>query len=107
MLSFSRPIFIDINKGLEELKNIPNAVLVDVRTPEEFKQGHIESSINIPLSQLEDISEITDDNLEIPIALYCRTGNRAVQALEELKELGYTNVASIGGIEKFKGKTIK
>lgn len=105
MYSFSRPTIIDINEGLEEIKNIPNVLLIDVRRPEEYSTGHIAGSINIPLSDIDEVTDITDE-LDTPIALYCKSGSRAIQAMQELNVIGYDNVASIGGIDKYKGKLV-
>lgn len=106
MSSFSRPTIIDINDGLEELKNIPDALLIDVRRPDEYATGHLEGSINIPLADIEEVTDITDD-FDRPIATYCKSGSRAIQAMQELKEIGYDNVASIGGLNKYKGQLVK
>ena len=44
----------DINQGVKDYHNIPGAVLLDVRTPQEYREGHIPGSINIPLQQLDN-----------------------------------------------------
>lgn len=106
MSDFSRPTIIDINEGLKEYENIPGALLIDVRRPEEYAAGHLENSINIPLADIEEVTDLADE-LDTPIALYCKSGSRAIQAMTELKEIGYDNVASIGGIDKYKGELVK
>lgn len=70
--------------------------LIDVRRPEEYDEGHLVDSINIPLQEIEDrLSEIS---VQKPVVLYCRTGNRSGQAAELLKEKGYEAVLNAGGL---------
>ena len=72
-------------------------VLLDVRTVEEFKSGHIRNSINIPheilLSNIDLVSEYNDEQLVV----YCRSGKRASLVIEALKKHGFTNVVDIEG----------
>lgn len=105
MAVFDRSVVLDINEGLEIYRNTPDALLIDVRTEDEYKTGHIAGSINVPLGDIEEVTDITDE-LETPIVLYCRTGNRAIQAMTELKEIGYDNVVSIGGLNKYEGELV-
>jgi len=75
------------------------ALIVDVRTPEEFADGHYPGAINIPhetildgLSQL-GVTQVT------PVILYCRSGNRSGQAEQALREKGFTEATNAGGLE--------
>lgn len=71
-------------------------LLVDVRTPEEYAEGHIANSVNIPLQELTSrLNEIPHDT---PVILYCRSGNRSNQALNLLVGEGYANLYDMGGI---------
>ena len=97
---------MNMNDGVKKMKNTPGAVLLDVRTPEEYKQVHIPGSMNIPLDQLETVNQkITDKNT--PIFVHCLSGGRSAQAQRGLKHLGYTNVTNIGGIYQYNGETEK
>ena len=81
-------------------------IILDVRTPEEFRERHIPNAINIPNETIgsEDIQELPDkDQL---ILVYCRSGNRSKQASGKLAELGYTNIVEIGGINDWTGDTV-
>lgn len=93
----------DINQGVAQFQQTPNAMLVDVRTPEEYREGHIPGSINVPLQQIEDIDlEVSD--MSTPLYIYCRSGARSSQATAVLQEMGYEEVHNIGGILDYKGK---
>lgn len=75
-----------------------DATLVDVRTQEEWDAGHAVPATWFPLTRLEE-GELPDDLAkDEPIYVYCRTGNRAGQAAEILREAGYTDVTNIGGL---------
>ncbi len=79
-----------------------STLVIDVRTPEEYLSGHIDNAINIPVTVIEkEIKNYTTDKNQ-KILLYCRSGNRSGQALEVLKNLGYTNAENIGGYEEAK-----
>lgn len=71
-------------------------LLLDVRTPEEFAEGHIAGAVNIPLDSLSSrLSEVPTDE---PVVVYCRSGNRSAQAVEILQDAGYTQVRDLGGL---------
>ena len=93
----------DINQGVEKFKNTKDAILLDVRTPEEYSDGHIPNSVNIPLQSIYKAEEeIEDKNKELFV--YCHSGARSTQATNILKQMGYTNVNNIGGISGYKGE---
>ena len=96
----------DINKGVLEYHNTDGAVLLDVRTPQEYREGHIPGSKNVPLQQLDKISAVAD-NKNIPLFVYCYSGGRSRQATSMLQYMGYTNVQNIGGITAYSGKVEK
>ncbi len=73
------------------------ALIVDVRTPEEFAAGHYKNSINIPLGELESKIDLFG-NKENHIVVYCRTGNRSGKAKDILEKNGYKNVINGGGL---------
>ncbi len=73
------------------------ALVVDVRTPEEFNAGHYKGSINIPLAELERNIKLFGDR-EKPIVVYCRTGNRSGKAKTILEKYGYKKVINGGGL---------
>ena len=76
------------------------AMLVDVRTPEEYSQGHLQGSVNIPYDQLAARVDEIDQDKDRDIVLYCRSGRRSGLAKRTLESLGYTNVLNAGGYEQ-------
>ncbi len=79
-----------------DLQNIINegAFLADVRTPGEFAQGHVKGSINIPVDKIP--SELIKFKNKKNIIVFCRSGNRSLQAKSILEENGFTNVINGG-----------
>lgn len=93
----------DINKGLEAYKAEDNAVLLDVRTKEEYSQFHIKGSVNIPLQNLERVGELIEDK-STPIFVHCQSGARSARAAHMLKNSGYRRVSDIGGLNTYNGR---
>lgn len=79
--------------------------LLDVRTPEEYREVHIPHSISLPLDQIKSgiSKKVTDKNAEIIV--YCLSGMRAASACRELAAMGYTNVSNMGGIQAWTYET--
>ena len=97
---------IDIDAGVEVYQMTKNAVLIDVRTKEEYAQGHIPNSINLPLSELDQIlKEVPDKNT--PLFVYCQSGSRSARAVKSMKKAGYVDVTNIGGILYYHGSVEK
>ncbi|KFD39026.1 rhodanese-like domain-containing protein [Schleiferia thermophila] len=70
------------------------ALLIDVRTPQEFAEGSAKGAINIPLHELPSrLSELKTDK---PIVVFCRSGARSARALQILKQNGITNAVNGG-----------
>lgn len=83
--------------ALEMVKS--GAVLIDVRSKEEFSEGHLEGALNIPHTQiLAGVSALQLDK-ETNIVLYCRSGNRSGQATTTLANAGFTKVTNAGAYE--------
>ncbi len=89
------------NIGVEEAKRLvgEGAELVDVRTVEEYAQGHIDGAINIPLHELgQRLGELEKDK---PIVLYCRSGNRSGSAMKQLQAAGFEEVHNLGAMSRW------
>ena len=97
MFFFNKTI---INDAVEEYRNTPGTVLLDVREADEFRSGHIPGAVNVPLSAIEQVKLAKDK----PLCVYCLRGTRSKQAVSYLKRMGYQNVRSIGGITSYKGQ---
>lgn len=97
---FTKP---QIDAGVAEFERTPGAILLDVRTEEEYAAGHIGGSCNLPLHTIVRVEEeIPDKNT--PLFVHCRSGARSGQAVSSLKRMGYRNVRNIGGIMDYHGK---
>lgn len=75
----------------KELHKRENAILLDVRTPEEYREKHIDEAINIPLYEIDNLKNEIIDKDKV-VLLYCRTGKRSKQAKAILMQNGYRNV---------------
>ena len=94
----------------DEAKNIMStqkAIVVDVRSLEEYNEGHIPNAISVPLETIENEAEIKLKNKDDLILVYCRSGRRSREAALKLIEKGYTNVIDFGGIQDWNGEVVK
>ena len=82
---------IDTNEALELIDN--GAVVIDVRTVDEFNREHIPNAVNIPLDDIEKVGYDKDTVL----ILYCQTGIRSAEAVQKLVDLGYTSLYNLDG----------
>lgn len=78
-----------------DVKN--GAKLVDVRTPEEFAEGHFDGAINFDSVKIDN-GELPDLPKDTELYLYCRSGRRATAAASQLEKAGFTNVTNLGGL---------
>ena len=91
-----------MNITAEEAKQIMDSeegyIILDVRTREEYDQGHIPGAIVIPHEEIAEKAEDVLTDKDQLILVYCRSGRRSKIAAEALVELGYTNIKEFGGI---------
>ncbi len=97
---------VSAQEAAELMASESGYVIVDVRTQEEFAEGHIPDAICIPVETIgsEDPAELADHKQLILV--YCRSGNRSKQASQKLAELGYSNVVEFGGIRDWPGEVV-
>ena len=95
-----------IDEGVEEYRATPGAILLDVRTRKEHRDGHIPGSKNVPLDSIEKVAGLAPDK-NTPLFVYCQSGGRSGQAASILKRAGYVNVKNIGGFGAYTGKVKK
>ena len=91
-----------LNITAEEAKQIMDSeegyIILDVRTQEEYDQGHIPGAILISHEEIAEKAEDVLTDKDQLILVYCRSGRRSKIAAEALVELGYTNIKEFGGI---------
>lgn len=101
-------VSISMEEGLKLMSEEKDFVLLDVRTPSEYKDGHIPGAL-----QLTNETFTEEDALKVipakdkKIFCYCRSGRRSKEASHKLVSFGYTNVIEIGGIMSYKGNLEK
>lgn len=84
-----------------------SGIWIDVRTPQEFAEGHLQNAVNIPYDQIvAKIAQVSPNKNEL-INLYCRSGRRAEIALAELKMLGYTKITNHGSYQELVKKGVR
>ena len=93
----------DINQGVTEFRQREGAILLDVRTPQEYRDGFIPGSKNVPLQTIDKVDAVVE-NKDTALYVYCHSGTRSRQAVSYLQHMGYTNVNNIGGIAAYRGK---
>ena len=83
----------------EKMSSDANIVLLDVRSQEEYDQGHLDGAMLIPVGELKDRIGELGDNKQAPIIVYCKRGIRSERAKNILEENGFANVVNGGGYE--------
>jgi rhodanese-related sulfurtransferase len=83
----------------------PDVQLVDVRTPEEFSEGHLENAVNIDVTADDFDVKVASLDKDKPVMVYCKSGGRSARASARLKELGFKNITDLeGGITNWKSE---
>ena len=96
---------ITMEEAVRLMEQESNYIILDVRRPDEFAEGHIPNAINVQNEIIGD-SEIAElPNKDQLILVYCRSGRRSKEASEKLVSLGYTNIIEFGGILDWTGET--
>ena len=86
-----------------QLINREDALVVDVREPAEYANGHLPESRNIPLARLEERAGELDKSKEAPLLVVCQTGARSATACKQLAKLGFSRVHNLeGGIDAWR-----
>ena len=83
-------------------------VLIDVRTPQEFEQGHLENAVNINIADKSFAEEVGKLDRSEPVYVYCQVGGRSARAASMLKEMGFEEVYDLeGGISNWERSGMK
>ena len=98
---------ISMEEAVKMMRDEKDYIILDVRRPDEYAEGHIPGAINVPNEEIDtaEISELPDKSQLILV--YCRSGRRSKEASEKLARLGYTNIVEFGGILDYKGEIEK
>jgi len=88
------------NSFVESAQNFADAVIIDVRTPEEFAEQHLEGALNIDVKSADFVSQIEKLDRNTAYAVYCRSGNRSAQAVKIMKDLGFNSVSDHGSVSE-------
>ena len=81
-------------------------ILVDVRTPSEYNEAHIEKAISLPVNTIGKNASVVIPDREAVYFVYCRTGSRSAAASAQLVEMGYRNIYDLGGIKDWPYGTV-
>lgn len=84
-----------------------DCLILDVRSPEEYAEGHIPHAINIPIERIGDVppKELPDRNQTIFV--YCSKGVRSMNVSNRLAHMGYKNIVEMGGLQDWNGELVK
>jgi len=93
------------SSSLEETMLTANTVIIDVRTPAEFAEGHVEGSINLDLESGQFEAELPKLDPAQPYIVYCRSGRRSGVAVEIMKASGFTQITDYQTLENAANKT--
>lgn len=88
---------ISVISPIDFLKMSKSELVVDVRTPEEYSEGAIESALNINFYDENFLDQFANYNKDEPIFIYCRSGGRSGKAAKKLSELGFKKVYDLQG----------
>lgn len=98
MFNLFKSTRLNQDQAYKELGEDKTIKLIDVRTPAEFKEGHIAASVNLPLDTLESKLAKSLPDKDAKIFVVCLSGARASDAVSYMKKIGYTHVFNIGGV---------
>ncbi len=91
----------------DKIKELPNATLIDVRTPDEFSKGHLANANNYDWNGTEFDNQIAPLDKSEPVFVYCLSGGRSSSAANKMRSDGFTQVYEMdGGIMKWRGENL-
>ena len=101
------PVVTITSQEAQRMMTTDDVIIVDVRTKEEFMQGHIDGAILMPIQTLADTAAQELGDKHQIILVYCRSGNRSKQAARLLMDMGYLHVYDFGGINTWDGEIVR
>ena len=97
---------ISQDEAMQMMQDESDYLIVDVRRPDEFAEGHIAGAINVPNEEISDeMPELLPDKDQL-LLIYCRSGNRSKEGSQKLADIGYTKVYEFGGINTWEGEIV-
>jgi rhodanese-related sulfurtransferase len=93
---------LEADKMIKAHANDPSYVILDVRTPDEFKEGHIKNALNIDYRSQDFREKINKLDKNKTYLVYCRSGHRSGESSKIMAELGFKNIYNFGGIIDWK-----
>ena len=105
-MSFSNtPRRISARQAKVLIRQNPSAIIVDVRTRQEYSRMHIPGAILLPKDTIQTHAYRTLPDKNAPIFVHCKSGGRSREAANTLANMGYTNVYDFGGIDSWPYET--
>ena len=104
-----RKMFDNINAAVfeREIEGNPDAILLDVRTPDEFNSGHLPKALNVDINDPSFMEEIEKLDKSKQYLVYCRSGARSYNACNIMSNNGFGKVANMmGGIISWRGEIV-
>lgn len=84
----------------EPLELTDDTVIIDVRTPAEFAEGHLEGALNIDVQSAEFDALIAELPTDGDYVVYCRSGNRSATAIDRMEQVGFTSLVNGGSLQQ-------
>jgi len=95
---------LDADAAATLLEDDPTAVLLDIRTPEEYAESRIAGAVNIDFYAADFSTRLGALDRDTTYVIYCRSGNRTTAALDIFRDLGFSSVHAVdGGIQAWQG----
>jgi len=88
---------VEVPAFAKEIKTNKKPQILDVRTPSEFAEGHIDNALNIDWQGEDFVKKVEKLNKNKAVYVYCRSGRRSLKASEKLEELGFKNIYNLDG----------
>ena len=99
---------VEVPAFAKEIKTTQKPQILDVRTPEEFNQGHLEKALNIDWLGDHFVQDAEKLNKNKAVYIYCRSGKRSLKASEKLAEMGFKKIYNLeGGYQKWTAESNK
>ena len=93
------------SSSMEKTMLTANTIILDVRTPAEYADGHVEGAINLDLESGQFEAELPNLDPALPYIVYCRSGRRSGVAVETMKSSGFTQITDYQTLENAANNT--